>query len=369
MNYKVGDKVIVKSKQWMNEQLAFNTATCNVYLNGVHHMNKIMQELHSQIVTITSIEDDRYTIKELQGHIWKDWMFECKFELIFNAIIKFGTLKYKVTHNHLASVYDNNDSIFKLLNISDQHKFCNSVTREQSVIGLFPAYYSTNDLTNVTLHIINECFKQNIPVIYNDIKLSSNIKPMQNVHLITQNQFLEIVNIACPDWKEKLLSCYYPKWFPKGIVPEEDVQLMLRAANKSQEELLRSIFEISNKIPKWEDLKELEGYFINSNSEIKHVTSAENNNCNKAIFATEKQAKSALAFAQLTQIINKTNPKFTTNVNKPGNQWQIFYNRNTNRLEVCTNEYVSSILTFASKEIAEKFLYIHADLIRQYYML
>ena len=45
------------------------------------------------------------------------------------------------------------------------------------------------------------------------------------------------------------------------------------------------------------------GYYIDEDSEIHYTTNATNINCNYNVFATEKQAKSALAMAYISQIM------------------------------------------------------------------
>lgn len=58
-------------------------------------------------------------------------------------------------------------------------------------------------------------------------------------------------------------------------------------------------------VKKWRDNKDelLEGYFIDQVSRIQHVPPCYNNTFNNNIFVTEKHAKSALAMAQISQIM------------------------------------------------------------------
>lgn len=54
----------------------------------------------------------------------------------------------------------------------------------------------------------------------------------------------------------------------------------------------------------WEDLSEIDGYFIDENAEIEQVILKVNiHNFHKNIFKTQKQVESALAYAQLTQLM------------------------------------------------------------------
>ena len=57
-------------------------------------------------------------------------------------------------------------------------------------------------------------------------------------------------------------------------------------------------------IKRWRDKEEpMSGYWIDINSSINRVTFCNNIKENRNVFATEKQAKSALAMAQITQIM------------------------------------------------------------------
>ena len=53
----------------------------------------------------------------------------------------------------------------------------------------------------------------------------------------------------------------------------------------------------------WEDLKSVQGYYINTWSNISKIESNLVDDQNKNIFASEKHAKSALALAQISQLI------------------------------------------------------------------
>jgi hypothetical protein len=62
--------------------------------------------------------------------------------------------------------------------------------------------------------------------------------------------------------------------------------------------------KIGRKFPKsWEELREIEGYFIDEDADVTDVGSASTQyDANKNIFATEEQARAAIALAQLSQL-------------------------------------------------------------------
>lgn len=118
------------------------------------------------------------------------------------------------------------------------------------------------------------------------------------------------------------------------------------------------------------------GYYIESDSRIAKVTSATGCNNQRAsdqnVFATEKQAKSALAMAQLSQII-QNDKRFggpITDVEwKDGDMAKYVIVRLSNEI-ICDyfmNRY--HFLAFHTQEQRNLFLKENEDLIRQYYML
>lgn len=64
-------------------------------------------------------------------------------------------------------------------------------------------------------------------------------------------------------------------------------------------------FKKKEEVSKWrdDDLKMLDGYYMDSESKIHHYTWGYNTYANKCVFATLKQVKSALAMAQISQIM------------------------------------------------------------------
>lgn len=58
-----------------------------------------------------------------------------------------------------------------------------------------------------------------------------------------------------------------------------------------------------HKYPKWLDLERLSGYYITYNSKIYEANNFQISRDNRDIFLTEKHAKSALAMAQISQLM------------------------------------------------------------------
>lgn len=72
-------------------------------------------------------------------------------------------------------------------------------------------------------------------------------------------------------------------------------------SEQSGEEII--ILRKKKPTPKWEDLKRISGCYIADNCIIRPASNIMANGENKNVFLTEKHAKSALAMAQISQLI------------------------------------------------------------------
>lgn len=123
---------------------------------------------------------------------------------------------------------------------------------------------------------------------------------------------------------------------------------------------------------RWRDDKDAEvnGYYIHSDSLIiKH--SGYNTDINHNVFATEKQAKSALAMARISQIM-ANDERFggiVTDEEWDDNHWTYVIIRTKNGLKISIKYYIYEYLAFHTKEQAELFLKENEDLVKDYYMM
>ena len=127
---------------------------------------------------------------------------------------------------------------------------------------------------------------------------------------------------------------------------------------------------IEPKYPKsWEDVfwaKPISGFDVKLyNSDIRSATSRE-----KALFKTKKQAASALAYAQLTQLMALScyNGDWVPDWN---NLSQIKYSIERLKHDIVKLDFSGyfSFLTFKSEKVRDIFFNNHMDLIRQFYQL
>ena len=128
-------------------------------------------------------------------------------------------------------------------------------------------------------------------------------------------------------------------------------------------------------LPKsWEELKDIEGWFIGINGRVYEEDSKYKE---RNVFSTEKQAKSALAFAQLSQLVKALNGDweyewtgknlYDNGKHNPNKLWTVI--RATNNLEVNFKTTHFCHLVFKTKELAEFSLLNHKELWEQYYEL
>lgn len=124
---------------------------------------------------------------------------------------------------------------------------------------------------------------------------------------------------------------------------------------------------------KWRDNEKntISGYYIHYDSRITYSKDHRNTKENYNIFAIEKQAKSALAMARISQIMDNDN-RFGGIVTDEewGNNVPCYYViLKVRNILVITTSYRYEYLAFHTEEQANLFLEENEDLIKDYYML
>ena len=118
------------------------------------------------------------------------------------------------------------------------------------------------------------------------------------------------------------------------------------------------------KINSWKDLKEIEGVFITKCSYIIKYEGS-NDDVNKNIFFNEKYAKSALALAQISQLL----PYYDSNVDWGNATYKYCIVREYNKISINRWTSVYHVLAFNSRVEAERFLKYNEQLVKDYFML
>ena len=118
----------------------------------------------------------------------------------------------------------------------------------------------------------------------------------------------------------------------------------------------------------------ISGYYIDEDSVIISIDEIPQWEKDKNVFATEEQAKSALAFAQLTQILanDKRFDSYVSNIhdNPRGTIYTILYNRATEILKYTThNSFCYNGISFKKEEQADLFIKENEQLLKEYFMV
>ena len=125
---------------------------------------------------------------------------------------------------------------------------------------------------------------------------------------------------------------------------------------------------IEKKVNKWEDLETVSGYYLNTYSNIHYTENEYAISYHKDIFLTEEQAKSALAFAQITQLL----PHYGghTDFRRNSRNYHIFYDNLEHKFgSTYIFDYNSELFYFKSEYEALRFIKNNEDLLRQYFMI
>lgn len=126
----------------------------------------------------------------------------------------------------------------------------------------------------------------------------------------------------------------------------------------------RIVFKKKKVINSWEELQKIKGVFIDYASNIRECEAFQCDE-NRNTFLNEKYAKSALALAQISQLL----PYYDTNVKWDGTTAKYCIYRHKGMITI--NSLISSfeILAFNTREEAERFLKYNEQLVKDYLML
>ena len=115
----------------------------------------------------------------------------------------------------------------------------------------------------------------------------------------------------------------------------------------------------------WEDLKHVTGWYITDNSCLVPAPVGLVKPHNHNIFLNEKYAKSALALAQISQLL----PYYDTNVDWESDDNKYCIERVANGIELGAWLHRYCVLAFNTKSEAERFLKHNEQLVKDFYMI
>lgn len=135
--------------------------------------------------------------------------------------------------------------------------------------------------------------------------------------------------------------------------------------DKEKSSFEKIVFKKKVEVNCWEDLKHITGVYINDFSFYSSAENASTNPLNKNIFLNEKYAKSALALAQISQLL----PYYDTDVDWQSEDVKHCITRSKNNIVI--GEWVQRycILSFNTRYEAERFLKHNEQLVKDFYML
>ena len=134
-------------------------------------------------------------------------------------------------------------------------------------------------------------------------------------------------------------------------------------------EQLQQLGVEEKRVKKWEDLENIEGWYVSTSSNIcKLDLKTKTFNKLKNVFATENQARSALAMAQLSQLMKHVNGEWNPNWNNP-DETKYTIEMYVNEINIHTTEIACAFLAFPTFEKAEQFLEDHKALIEEYFLM
>lgn len=135
--------------------------------------------------------------------------------------------------------------------------------------------------------------------------------------------------------------------------------------DKEKSSFERIVFKKKIEINRWEDLKHVPGVYITDNSCFVPAPAGLVLPHNRNVFLNEKYAKSALALAQISQLL----PYYDTNVDWTTNNEKWCITRVSNKIEVRSWGSIYHVLAFNTKSEAIRFLKHNEQLVNDFYML
>ena len=127
----------------------------------------------------------------------------------------------------------------------------------------------------------------------------------------------------------------------------------------------RIVFKKKTIINSWEELQKIKGVFIDYASNIQECEAFQCDE-NRNTFLNKKYAKSALALAQISQLL----PYYDSKVNWRSSKEKYCIDKEHDN-KIIISKWMSTyhVLAFNSKEEAERFLKYNVQLVKDYFMM
>ena len=135
--------------------------------------------------------------------------------------------------------------------------------------------------------------------------------------------------------------------------------------DKEKSSFEKIVFKKKIEVNCWEDLKHVPGVYITEDSDFDSILADLVLPQNRNVFLNEKYAKSALALAQISQLL----PYYDTNVDWTSNNHKYCIERIGDGVEIGAWMHRYCVLAFNTESEAYRFLKHNEQLIKDFYML
>ena len=150
---------------------------------------------------------------------------------------------------------------------------------------------------------------------------------------------------------------------------KEETLKRIKVLEKEVQELRKLVESSEQEVKVWEDLKNVGGYYITTNSHIQYLEISYVESCNRNNFLTEKQAKSALAMAQISQLMPYYGGEITDKEWDDNNIVKYVIKRMYNRIDLDNYYTIYHFLAFHTLEQRDEFLKNNERLVKDYLMI
>jgi len=181
---------------------------------------------------------------------------------------------------------------------------------------------------------------------------------------------LLLMIVSSPYWaKQTLIKEIYQPMEKNIVISLEKAKEIYPNADQAVKTLLEETFgkELLMKVYRWEDLENIDGYYIFGNSQISKKFNYDTKHPNRNVFKYKKQANSAVAMAQLSQLLFEFNKGWQPNWNNYKTEYYVLRCYRETRISVDSSYSYKEFLVFPSYEKAEEFQVLHEELIKEYF--
>lgn len=124
---------------------------------------------------------------------------------------------------------------------------------------------------------------------------------------------------------------------------------------------------VTKEVKRWKDLGGITGWVVMTFSKIAHVNDAYSTDIDRNVFATKNQARSALAMAQLSQLMKHVNEDWSPDWSSSTYKYAIYFINGRVHADSFINN--AHFLAFPTEEIRNRFLENHRELIEEYFLM